>query len=146
MAHQAHNIPWKTVASHFQYRFADLNFDGITNLFPRFRPRQGNELNYFARAFAKNLEEHSTCERRKHAESYDPLEEEEIVLDDRVIARITPTMRRVLPLIGEVEDQLWSSDEEDGADQTLSDDSRDDWASDTDGVDGDASGAESTLR
>ncbi|KAF7535766.1 hypothetical protein G7054_g5147 [Neopestalotiopsis clavispora] len=93
MTHQAHNIPWLIFSSHFQYRFADPKFNGVTNLYPCYKSNQGRELNYFAKAFARAVEEHAVSERRKYC-GFVPADPEELILSDEVVERIGPTVHR----------------------------------------------------
>lgn len=93
MAHEAHNIPWNVLASNLQWFSASTSPDGLSNLYPRFRRDQGKELTSFVDAFVKNIDEHSTHERRKYPEKYDLLESEDVVLDDDIVQEIIPTVR-----------------------------------------------------
>ena len=67
----------------------------ITNLQPRGKPNQGKEVMYFLNAFAKTIDEHSACERKKYPETYNPPSPEDIVIDDDIVKKITPTVRRL---------------------------------------------------
>ena len=68
MAHQAHNIPWNTLASHFQYAFESRKSGHRTNLVSRKSPQLGKQLEYFIKAFARTVREFSATQRAK----YDP--------------------------------------------------------------------------
>lgn len=59
-------------------------------------PNQGKEFTYFVQAFARNIDEHSECERRKYPERYDPLEASDTIINDAIAKKITPTIRRWL--------------------------------------------------
>ncbi|KZF18840.1 hypothetical protein L228DRAFT_251694 [Xylona heveae TC161] len=94
MAHQAHNIPWTLLSSNLKWAPAGSCNCGATNLRPRLRPNQGKELTYFANAFAKNIAEHSACERRKYPEKYDEPSATDVILDEDIVKKIIPTVRR----------------------------------------------------
>ncbi|KAJ5259574.1 hypothetical protein N7478_012555 [Penicillium angulare] len=44
--------------------------------------------------FAKNIEEHSNCERRKYPPTYDPPDSNEDIIGDPIAAKIFPTVRK----------------------------------------------------
>lgn len=102
MAHQKHNIPWNLLASNLEWHKGGLR-DGrsqsspheITNLRARGKPTQGKEIAYFIEAFARTIDEYSDCERKKFPETYDAPNREDIILDDRIVKKITPTVRRL---------------------------------------------------
>ncbi|KAL3468158.1 hypothetical protein BJX64DRAFT_85219 [Aspergillus heterothallicus] len=98
MAHQAHNIPWTLLASHLKY--SQPSPYNITNLYPRMLPNQGKDITFFITAFARNIKEHSTCERRKFLEHYDAPGPTDIIVDEKTAARIEPTIRRVKETLG----------------------------------------------
>lgn len=54
----------------------------------RYKPDQRKELTYFARAFAKNIDEHSKCERKKYPKKYDPPKSIDVIIDEKTAARI----------------------------------------------------------
>lgn len=102
MAHQQHNIPWTLLASNLKWYKGGLrngrsqsSAHEITNLQPCGNPSQGKEIAYFVEAFARTIDEHSNCERKKFPETYDPPTAEDIILDDRIVKKITPTVRRL---------------------------------------------------
>lgn len=93
MAHQAHNIPWTLLASNLRWvlpgpsaAVPSLQFDT--------RQQRTNELMHFFEAFARNIEEHSACERRKYADKYDPPDPDDVMLDAAIVDRISRTVRR----------------------------------------------------
>lgn len=94
MAHQAHNIPWNVLASNFKYYFGGPETGKASNLYCRLKPTQGKELSYFVDAFAKNLEEHTRCERRKYSDKYEPPDANDIILDSAIVKKISPTVYR----------------------------------------------------
>lgn len=94
MAHQTHNLPWNTLASNFVYIYRNPCEGGVTDLFPRGKPGQGKQLNYFAGAFARTMQEHAESERRKWPETFDPPEPEDVILSDAVVKKISATVRR----------------------------------------------------
>ncbi|KAJ6145130.1 hypothetical protein N7470_009025 [Penicillium chermesinum] len=94
MAHQAHNIPWHLLASNLRWE-APGPFDNFaTNLYPRGKPHQANDLNRFVDAFVRNLDEHAVCERRKYPEKYDIPQPSDLILDEATVRKIAPTVRR----------------------------------------------------
>jgi hypothetical protein len=64
MAHQAHSLPWNTLASNLKYRIS--HHHGGSNpkhlplkpdIWPLNKPNQEKELAYFTQAFAKHIQE-----------------------------------------------------------------------------------------
>lgn len=90
MAHQAHNIPWTLLSSNLHWATAH----GVTNLRPRMKPNQGKEITHFIEAFMRTINEHSATERKKYSDTYDPTPPTEYILDDAVVKKITPTVRK----------------------------------------------------
>lgn len=82
MAHQAHNIPWEVLSSNLQYRFKYKYSNGRTNLFPKEKPDQPQKLAYFTIAFSRTIDEHTTTERLKYADTYDPPGDDEAVVSE----------------------------------------------------------------
>lgn len=102
MAHQAHNIPWTLLASSLKWAKGEpgngrsqSSSHEATNLRSRGKPNQGKEIAHFVEAFVRTIDEHSACERKKYPEVYDSPSPEDIILDDRIVAKITPTVRRL---------------------------------------------------
>lgn len=54
---------------------------------------QAKELTHFVNAFVKNLNEHSICELKKYPH-YDPPQPSDVILDDAIVRKILPTVRR----------------------------------------------------
>ncbi|KAJ3546670.1 hypothetical protein NM208_g1776 [Fusarium decemcellulare] len=94
MAHNSHSIPWKVLASNFEYVAVNHNYDDITNLYPRFKDSQGKEISYFVQAFARAVQEHSSNERKKYPQHYDPPDLNEIIVSDDTVRRIGATVSR----------------------------------------------------
>ncbi|KAK3898227.1 hypothetical protein C8A05DRAFT_19145 [Staphylotrichum tortipilum] len=92
MAHQASNIPWNVLASNLHW--SELKHPGHGDLHLRFKPDQGKKLHYFVEAFIRNIREHSYTARKQYPEHYNPPLPEEVILDDAVVCKITPTVRR----------------------------------------------------
>ncbi|RAK99894.1 uncharacterized protein BO80DRAFT_446219 [Aspergillus ibericus CBS 121593] len=91
MAHQAHNICWNILANNLIHRSpAYPDADLASNLYFRFKPAQGKEVGYFAESFARNIAEHTKCERQKYPAKFDPIQPDEVLLDDRTAERIRP--------------------------------------------------------
>ncbi|KAK2765557.1 hypothetical protein FQN54_008411 [Arachnomyces sp. PD_36] len=94
MAHQIHNIPWTTLSSNFHWVPSSSCKCRRTNLHPRMRPNQGKELNYFVKGFVRNLRDHTITERKKYPQTYTAPRKDEILLDDELVRKISPTVRR----------------------------------------------------
>lgn len=96
MAHQTHNIYWDALASNLRYYAPPVINGGrdCTNLHFRRKPFQSKELGYFVESFARNIEECTQCERRKYPASYEPPNHDDIILNDDVVKKITPTVFR----------------------------------------------------
>lgn len=92
MAHQAHNIPWDLLASNLHWCPGGPCHNAIHDLYPRYKPDQGKELTHFARAFAKNIEEHSQCERKKYPAKYDPPKSTDVIIEEKTAAKISPLL------------------------------------------------------
>ena len=95
MAHQAHNIPWRILASNFHYVPFHGSYNNVTNLYPNLKPTQGKELDYFVEAFVKTIEEHSRGERDKYSESYEVPAPDDILLSDALVDKLAPLARRI---------------------------------------------------
>lgn len=94
MAHQAHNIPWNLLTSNLEWK-APRPWDNFAaNLYPRMKPNQATDLNYFVNAFVKDLEEHAACERRKYQQHDDPPQPSDVILNEATVQKISPTVRR----------------------------------------------------
>ncbi|CAI7590724.1 unnamed protein product [Penicillium pancosmium] len=94
MAHQAHNIPWGLLASNLEWKTPTPFNAFATNLYPRMKPNQAKDLTHFVNAFVKTLNEHSVCERKKYPEHYDIPKSSDMILDDAIVRKISPTVRR----------------------------------------------------
>lgn len=94
MAHQAHNIPWRLLTSNLVWKAPGPYNNFATNLYPRMKPNQAKDLTHFVNAFVKNLDEHSICERKKYPEHYDLPQPSDVILDDAIVRKIMPTVRR----------------------------------------------------
>jgi hypothetical protein len=97
MAHQAHNIPWHSLADNFEYVFSNDRHGSITNLYPRNLPKQSGNLKYFVEAFARNVEAHSTTSRPQYATSEKPPERDDVVISDAFLSRMSPFLKYVIP-------------------------------------------------
>jgi len=92
MAHQTSNIPWNVLASNLHW--SEAKHPGYGDLHLRFKPDQGKKLAYFVEGFIRNIREHSSTTRKQYPEHYDPPLPEEVILDDTIVRKITPTVRR----------------------------------------------------
>lgn len=104
MAHQPHNIPWSLLVSNLRW-VSPTSCRGGEDLHPRMNPTQGQEFTDFAEAFARNIEEHSACERKKYPDKYDPPEPTDEILDEATVKKISRN-------IHELEDYPTIPDEE----------------------------------
>lgn len=91
MAHQAHNIPWKLLSDNFKYRYENQRCSGLTNLFPQETPQTRKDLSYFAKAFARTIEEHSSIERTKYAEVCGPPNDDEEIFSKETAEKVRRT-------------------------------------------------------
>lgn len=97
MAYQAHRIRWDILASNLRYYSPPVIHDSsrdCTNLHFKRKPQQAKELGYFAESLARTIEEHTRCEREKYPPSYEPPNPGDIIIDDDVARKITPTVFR----------------------------------------------------
>lgn len=93
MAHQAHNIPWDVLASSMYWSPAGP-FHGVAHdLYPSFKPDQGKRRTHFARAFAKIVDEHSECARKKYPEKYDPPRSTDVIIEEKTAAKVLSILR-----------------------------------------------------
>lgn len=92
MAHKEHNIPWKALASNLQWAGSSSCYNGATNLHPRFSRDLGKELTHFVEGLVRAIDEDSKLERSKYPERYDPPERDDLILDDRIVRKISPTI------------------------------------------------------
>lgn len=86
MAHQAHSIPWHTLADNLIFRHCSPRNLGVTNLYLRkARSHQNEELRYFIIGFVRALSSYSVIERRKYdASPVAPALDEEVISPDAV--------------------------------------------------------------
>jgi hypothetical protein len=57
MAHQAHNVPWNTLASHLKFiRDARHITPNRTDFFPLEKPNQANDLIHFTKPCCHHIE------------------------------------------------------------------------------------------
>lgn len=94
MAHQAHNIPWQTLASSLKLVQDNKGDHGKTNIYSKHKPDQGKQLAYFTKALAKTLEEFSLTERAKYAEKYELLDPDDIIISPVTERKIKKTVER----------------------------------------------------
>ncbi|KAF2019058.1 hypothetical protein BU24DRAFT_476092 [Aaosphaeria arxii CBS 175.79] len=89
MAHQAYALPWQTLADNFKFVHANASYGRKTNLYPRGKPGQGGQLQYFAKSFARVMDEYSSIERKKYpAECPPPEWNGEIIISDAIMSKI----------------------------------------------------------
>ncbi|RAK75953.1 uncharacterized protein BO72DRAFT_381135 [Aspergillus fijiensis CBS 313.89] len=92
MAQRAHRIPWRSLTSHLIHRAPTHTSPDTTiaNLYFRFLPTQAKDLGHFATSFARAFNEDTTAARQQYAPKYLPPARDELLLDDRLAARIHP--------------------------------------------------------
>lgn len=90
--HQEHLLPWSTLASHFTFVYANKNDDDPTNLYSIFKPDQDEQLQQFARIFAKTIEECFSQERQRYPEKMAPPADDEVLISERTAERIAETV------------------------------------------------------
>jgi hypothetical protein len=90
MAHQAHNIPWITLASHLKFiRDARHVTPHRTDLFPLEKPNQANDLNYFTKRLHATIMDFAQTERLKYPAKYDAKDEGQL-FSEELIERTKP--------------------------------------------------------
>lgn len=92
MAHQAHTIPWQTLADNLKFMHCNPRNHGITNLYLRKRPNQDKELQYFANGFARALTSYATVERTKYKPFPFPPEPDECVISETAVKKMAATV------------------------------------------------------
>jgi hypothetical protein len=110
MAHQAHSIPWQTLADNLKFVHCNPRNHGITNLYSRRRPNQGKELQYFANGFARALTKYSAIERKKHTCSFTLPAPEERVISKTAVTRMAATVLRYKGQIEQLDSSKLSSE------------------------------------
>jgi hypothetical protein len=95
MAHQAHHLPWHTLASNFKFSVNNPRFDGKTNLFPRYREDQSKKLLHFINAFEQTIDNFTTSERAKWQPEYTVPATDDVVISATTARRIRKTIREV---------------------------------------------------
>ncbi|KAF2689205.1 hypothetical protein K458DRAFT_125172 [Lentithecium fluviatile CBS 122367] len=93
MAHQAHALPWQTIADHFKFVYKNRKYNDRTNLYPCFKPGQGKQLQHFARVFARVMGHASAQERKNYPDELIPPEDDEIFIPDSSLKRIAKTVK-----------------------------------------------------
>ncbi|XEU97241.1 hypothetical protein FSHL1_002527 [Fusarium sambucinum] len=122
MTHQAERLPWQTLASVFDLKPTNPCQHDALNLHPRDEPETAQKLSKFLDAFFKSASFDARREREKYPEKYDPLDagiflrsmtgeeqdesvrmqydnppENQVILTDKLVDKITPTVRRWYP-------------------------------------------------
>ncbi|KAK8017902.1 hypothetical protein PG991_007092 [Apiospora marii] len=65
MAHQAHALPWNTLASHFKYKMSYHDHPQRKDIFRSEKGEASKEIEYFCRALAKRVQEFAETGRAK---------------------------------------------------------------------------------
>jgi hypothetical protein len=66
MAHQTHALPWNTLASHFKHNTSHHSHLQRLDIHPQKKTNQAKDLEYFCKAFAKQIHDFSVTERAKY--------------------------------------------------------------------------------
>lgn len=95
MAHQAHAIPWQTLADKLKYMHCSPRNHDITNLYLRKTKdkNQGRQLQYFVKGFTRALKEYSGIERGKYDKEPTVPDQHEIVISDDAVSKMSKTLR-----------------------------------------------------
>lgn len=94
MAHQADKIPWHLLSSNLRWVPQGSCKCKAANLHPCMKPGQGKELNLFVRELESLIEDQALREREKYPETYELPQPSDVVLDEDVVKRISPAVRR----------------------------------------------------
>lgn len=94
MAHQAHSIPWQTLADNLKFMHCNPRNHGITNLYRRKRQNQDKGLQYFACGFANAMSNYSAIERKQYDPDPIPPEIDERVISKDAVKRMAKTVLR----------------------------------------------------
>jgi hypothetical protein len=92
MAHQAHHLPWETLASNFKFSISNRRYGYKTNLFPLYHEDQTKRLLYFLNAFNQTLRDFSDSERTKYSLEYTAPEPDDVVLTLTTARKIKKTL------------------------------------------------------
>ncbi|KAJ5097816.1 hypothetical protein N7532_004817 [Penicillium argentinense] len=95
MAHQAHSLPWHTLAANFeQRRVGKCKY----LLAPLNKPRQGKQITHFTVAFARALTEFSATERCKYSPAINvrtSIEDDDDIVSETAIQRLNDLFYQV---------------------------------------------------
>ncbi|KAL4881849.1 hypothetical protein BJY04DRAFT_207343 [Aspergillus karnatakaensis] len=95
MAHQKGSLPWDLVAANLFFRpETHGRKPRPTNLYLRSKPNQKTDLKEFAEAFATIINHDIQQEREKYPAKYPPPELDDLILDDALTLKITPTVAK----------------------------------------------------
>ncbi|OKL62341.1 hypothetical protein UA08_02822 [Talaromyces atroroseus] len=95
MAHQAEKLAWNIVVQNLDYYSLEHpEQPRASNLFfpPPLGAEQSKVVRAFAASFSRTLTEQISLERAKYQESYDPPNEDDLIIDDATARRISPTV------------------------------------------------------
>lgn len=94
MADQPPDLPWDLLVSNLHWTSTDYCVCGVANLRPIGKEKQAEDFNTFANAFIAALEEHALRERKKYSDHYDPPQDTDVIIDEALARKITPTVRQ----------------------------------------------------
>ncbi|KAK7946285.1 uncharacterized protein PG986_010606 [Apiospora aurea] len=66
MAHQAHALPWNTLAEHYKYKMSYTHEPQRKDIFPDDKGSDSKEIDFFCRALAARVQEFAATERAKY--------------------------------------------------------------------------------
>jgi hypothetical protein len=92
MAHQAHHLPWETLASNLKFSISKRRYGYKTNLFPLYHEDQTKRFLYFLNAFTRTLRDFSASERAKYSLEYTVPEPDDVVITSATASRIRETL------------------------------------------------------
>lgn len=96
MAHQAHAIPWQTLADNLKYLHCSPRDHGTTNLYLHKSKdqNQGKQIHYFVGGFTRALSEYSAIERKKYDADPSPPARNEQLFSEATVRRMSKTVLR----------------------------------------------------
>lgn len=97
MAHQTENIPWQDLANILRPEFYKYGCGKTSRLVTCGTKEEWCTIaDKFCTQFAKCVKEQASHKRKKYPKIYRKPLDDEVVLNDETVARILPTMRRMM--------------------------------------------------
>ncbi|OKL60072.1 hypothetical protein UA08_04946 [Talaromyces atroroseus] len=95
MAHQPDKLPWNMLIQNLEYYSLNHSVQPpASNLYLALRPDQSKDITTFAKTFSQTLSEHISLEREKYPRTYDPPDEDDLIVDDATARRISPAIAK----------------------------------------------------